>query len=282
MAIATLIAAGRLDDSLLAAARERLDNAAMHWRDGIDAARVVVSDAQAARSAIEGWEGLDIIVTPDDFDRPRLFIADMDSTMIGQECIDELGAMAGVGEEVARITERAMQGELDFAGSLTERLALLEGLPANTIERLLDERIVPNPGAERLVGTLNAQGVRCVLVSGGFTAFANVVGGWLGFDRVVANRLGMDGDRLTGKVVGDIVDRATKAQVLREEVAALDDGTSLAIGDGANDLDMIEAASVGVAYRAKPAVAAAADARLEHHSLDALLWALAIPRADWA
>ncbi len=202
--------------------------------------------------------------------------------MIGQECIDELGDMAGVGEQVAAITERAMQGELDFAGSLKERLALLEGLPVETISRLLDERIVPNPGAERLVRTLKAKGVRCVLVSGGFTAFADVVGGWLGFNRVVANKLGVEGNRLTGTVDGDIVDRTTKANVLREEMAALGEGTSLAIGDGANDLDMLDAASLGIAYRAKPAVAAAADARLDHHPLDSILWALGIPKADWA
>lgn len=280
MAIATLIAAGRLDDSLLAAAAERLGSD-MQWRDGVNAARFDVSNVRAARQAVEGWDGIDILVTPDGFEMPRLFIADMDSTMIGQECIDELGDMAGVGKQVAAITERAMQGELDFAGSLRERLALLEGLPVDTISRLLNERIVPNPGAERLVRTLKSRGVRCVLVSGGFTAFADVVGGWLGFDRVVANKLGVDADRLTGKVDGDIVDRATKASVLREEMAALGEGASLAIGDGANDLDMLGAADLGIAYRAKPAVAAAADARLDYHPLDAVLWSLGIAKADW-
>lgn len=282
LAIATLIAAGRLDDSLLEAARSRLpDIGATVWRDGDDAAQVEVANSASARNAIEGWNGLDIVVRTDTA-MPRLFIADMDSTMIGQECIDELGAVAGVGDQVASITERAMRGELDFEGSLRERLALLEGLPANTIDRLLDERIVPNPGAKTLVATLKANGVRCVLVSGGFHAFADVVGASLGFDLVVANRLGVIDGKLTGGVDGDIVDRATKARVLRQEMQRLGEGASLAIGDGANDLDMIEAATLGIAYRAKPAVAAVADARLDHHRLDALLWSLGISRADWA
>ena len=253
----------------------------MLWRDGHDAVQFSVDDVASARAAIEDWEGFDIIVRPN-ADMPGLFIADMDSTMIGQECIDELGDMAGVGDQVAAITERAMRGELDFAGSLKERLALLEGLPVATISELLETRITPNPGAKRLIATLKARGTRCVLVSGGFTAFADVVGDWLGFDRVVANRLGIDGDRLTGRVDGDIVDRSTKARVLAEEVTSLGGVGSLAIGDGANDLDMLDAADLGVAYRAKPAVAAAADARLDHHDLDALLWSLGIAKADWS
>ena len=212
---------------------------------------------------------------------PKVFLADMDSTMIGQECIDELAAEAGVGERVAAITERAMRGELDFEAALRERLALLEGLDAGVIDRLLATRITANPGARTLVRTLKARGVRCVLVSGGFTAFANVIGERLGFDRVVSNTLGIEGGKLTGTVEGPIVDASRKLDVLEEERARVDGGHVIAIGDGANDLPMLRAADLGVAYHAKPRVAAEADARIDHHGLDALLWGLGIPRAEW-
>ena len=212
---------------------------------------------------------------------PKVFLADMDSTMIGQECIDELAAEAGVGERVAAITERAMRGELDFEAALRERLALLEGLDAGVIDRLLATRITANPGARTLVRTLKARGVRCVLVSGGFTAFANVIGERLGFDRVVSNTLGIEGGKLTGTVEGPIVDASRKLDVLEEERARVDCGHVIAIGDGANDLPMLRAADLGVAYHAKPRVAAEADARIDHHGLDALLWGLGIPRAEW-
>ncbi len=237
-----------------------------------------VGNGEEARQAIEGWEGMDIIVQPDPIPDYRLFIADMDSTMIGQECIDELGDMAGVGGRIAEITERAMQGELDFRGALAARVELLADQPAGIIDRCIAERIRPREGAERLVRTLKARGVRCVLVSGGFTRFADRIGADLGFDRVVANRLGEAEGRLTGRVDGDVVDGAVKERVLREEAG---EGASLAIGDGANDLAMIRAATVGIAFRAKPILAEAAEARLDHHPLDALLWALGIRREDW-
>ena len=212
---------------------------------------------------------------------PKVFLADMDSTMIGQECIDELAAEAGVGERVAAITERAMRGELDFEAALRERLAFLEGLDGGVIDRLLATRITANPGARTLVRTLKARGVRCVLVSGGFTVFANVIGERLGFDRVVSNTLGIEGGKLTGTVEGPIVDASRKLDVLEEERARVDGGHVIAIGDGANDLPMLRAADLGVAYHAKPRVAAEADARIDHHGLDALLWGLGIPRAEW-
>ncbi|WP_345777690.1 phosphoserine phosphatase SerB [Sphingomicrobium clamense] len=208
---------------------------------------------------------------------PKLFVADMDSTMIGQECIDELAAEVGLKDKVAAITERAMRGELDFAEALRERLALLEGLEVSVIDRLLFNRITPNPGARELIEGLKAAGVRCVLVSGGFTHFAKPIGELLGFDRVVANRLGVVDGKLTGKVEGDIVDADTKRRVLLEE-AGDEVERSVAIGDGANDLKMMEVAGLGIAYRAKPKVAAQADARLNHASLDSLLVAL-LPRA---
>ncbi len=200
--------------------------------------------------------------------------------MIGQECIDELAAEAGVGERVADITERAMRGELDFEGALKERLALLEGLEDAVIDRLLATRIKPNDGARRLVRTLQHHGVRTVLVSGGFTAFADRIGAQLGFDRVVANRLGTVNGKLTGAVDGAIVDGAVKQATLEAERAKVG-GPVIAIGDGANDLPMLGAADLGIAYRAKPKVAAAADARLDHAPLDALLWIFDIAREDW-
>ena len=280
MAIATLIAAGALDDRLVAEAVERLGGGEVERLDAGDAARIRTAlDVGAARSALRDLAGADTIVVPENF-TPGLFIADMDSTIIGQECIDELAAEAGVGKRVAAITEQAMRGELDFAGALAERLKLLEGLDAGRIEHLLDTRIRPNPGAPTLIATLKARGVRCVLVSGGFTAFAEPVGRALRFDRVVANRLAIASGKLTGAVEGAIVDSATKFAVLEEEAASLG-GHSIAIGDGANDLPMITAADLGIAYRAKPRVAEAADARIDFNGLEAVLWGLGIPKADW-
>lgn len=280
MAIATLIAAGALDDRLVAEALGRLGGAEVEWLDAGDAARIRTAlDVASAREALRGLKNADCIVLPENFE-PRLLVADMDSTMIGQECIDELAAEAGVGERVAAITERAMQGELDFAAALGERLALLAGLEVGLIGDLLDTRIHANPGAATLLATLKARGVRTVLVSGGFTAFAGPVGEMLGFDRVVANRLGISGGRLTGTVAGAVVDSAIKKEVLIGEAAGTG-GNSIAIGDGANDLPMIEAADLGIAYRAKPRVAAAADARIDLGGLDSILWGLGIPKAEW-
>lgn len=280
MAIATLIAAGALDDRLVAEALGRLGGAEVEWLDAGDAARIRTAlDVASAREALRGLKNADCIVLPENFE-PRLLVADMDSTMIGQECIDELAAEAGVGERVAAITERAMQGELDFAAALGERLALLAGLEVGLIGDLLDTRIHANPGAATLLATLKARGVRTVLVSGGFTAFAGPVGEMLGFDRVVANRLGISGGRLTGTVAGAVVDSAIKKEVLIGEAAGTG-GNSIAIGDGANDLPMIEAADLGIAYRAKPRVAAAADARIDLGGLDTILWGLGIPKAEW-
>ena len=286
---ATLIAAGRLDDSLTRAVIERLAAAGLAaslaaWIDEGDARDlVVIGDAGAARDALVGWEGVDLLpVTPG----PRLrtlFVADMDSTMIGQECIDELADYAGVKPQVAAITERAMQGELDFVAALKERVALLKGLDVGVLAQCLAERVRPNPGAKTLVGTLRHHGATCLLVSGGFTAFAGPVGAMLGFDEVRANVLAQADGLLTGVVEGAIVDSHAKLAALEEweaELAIARDMT-MAIGDGANDRPMVEAAGWGIAYHAKPALAAAADARIEHHGLDALLWGMGLPRSAW-
>ena len=254
------------------------------WIDPGDAIDLdVAGEARAIRSALEGWEGVDIIPHAAAQRAVRLFVADMDSTMIGQECIDELADYAGVKPEVAAITERAMSGELDFAGALAARVALLAGLDEGVIAQCLAERVRPNPGAATLVGTLAARGTTTVLVTGGFTAFADPIGEGLGYGYIHANRLEIEEGKLTGRTIGPIVDGARKAAVLEEtrEVLDLAVEQTMAIGDGANDSAMIQAAGLGIGYRPKPALAAVADAVLLYHPLDALLWALGIPRSDW-
>lgn len=213
---------------------------------------------------------------------PQLFVSDMDSTMIGQECIDELADYAGIKPQISAITERAMQGELDFEAALRERVALLEGLAESAINDCLRERIAPTPGAATLVATLSALGTRTVLVTGGFHHFADPVATMLGFDRVVGNRLAVEGGKLTGGLIGPITDSAVKAEVLREELAGIGEGArSLATGDGANDIPMFEAATYGFAYRAKPRARAAANGRIDRGDLTAVLSLLGIPRDQW-
>lgn len=213
---------------------------------------------------------------------PQLFVSDMDSTMIGQECIDELADFAGLKEQISAITERAMQGELDFESALLERVGLLAGLDEGAIQRCLDDRIEPTPGAKTLVATLKAKGCRTVLVTGGFHHFADRVAEWLGFQRVVGNRLAVAEGKLTGKLDGPISDASTKLAVLEEEAAKLGKGAHvLASGDGANDIPMIEAATYGFAYKAKPKARAAANGRLDQNDLTAILSLLGIPREEW-
>lgn len=281
----TLIAAGRLDERLFDEARRRIpDVALVAWVDAGSAADVESAAPPAIlHAACADWAGVDVVVHPPGPRDKKLLVADMDSTMIGQECIDELADYAGIKPQIAAITERAMQGELDFAAALRERVALLAGLDEGAIALCLAERVRPNPGAATLVRTMRARGAATLLVSGGFTAFAGPVADMLGFERVEANVLATQNARLSGTVEGRIVDGAYKAAALIETRDALGLGPSdtLAVGDGANDVAMIEAAGLGIAYRAKPALAALADARLDHHGLDALLWAQGIPRAEW-
>lgn len=213
---------------------------------------------------------------------PELFVSDMDSTMIGQECIDELADYAGIKAQIAEITERAMQGELDFEAALRERVALLAGLDESAIGACLAERITATPGAKTLVATLAAMGTRTVLVTGGFHHFADPVAEMLGFHRVVGNRLAVESGKLTGDLIGPITDSAVKAAVLREEMALLGGGShSLATGDGANDIPMIEAATYGFAYRAKPKARAAANGRVDLGDLTAVLTLLGVPQENW-
>ncbi len=225
----------------------------------------------------------DVVVQPAAGREKRLLVADMDSTMIGVECIDELADYAGLKPAIAAITDAAMRGELDFEGALDARVALLRGLDAGVIERCLAERVHLTPGARTLVGTMRARGARCVLVSGGFTRFAEPVARAIGFDRAVANELLIEDGRLTGAVRKPIVGAAAKLETLRAEAAALGIGLAetLAVGDGANDLPMIAAAGLGIAYHAKPIVAAAAGALIDRGDLTTLLWAQGIARRDW-
>jgi phosphoserine phosphatase len=240
-------------------------------------------DAGAVRRILDQcFPESDMLLSPEPIEVPRLFVSDMDSTMIGQECIDELADFAGIKAEVAAITERAMRGELDFATALAERVGLLKGLPEAAIQQCLDQRIRPMDGARTLVATLKARGCRTVLVTGGFHAFADPVAAQLGFDHTVANRLGVHDGVLTGAVVGGIVDSAVKRSVLLEEMARLGEGAiSLATGDGANDIPMLEAATHGIAYRAKPKARAAADGWIERGDLTAILALYGIARHDW-
>jgi phosphoserine phosphatase len=241
------------------------------------------SDEAAVLAAIDGaFETPAMLVAHDSITVPRLFVSDMDSTMIGPECIDELADYAGIKDRIAAITERAMQGELDFEAALRERVALLAGLEEGAIATCLAERITATPGAKTLVATLAALGTRTVLVTGGFHHFADPVAEMLGFHRVVGNRLGVEGGKLTGGLLGPITDSAVKAAVLREELATLGEGAhSLATGDGANDIPMIAAATYGFAYRAKPKARAAANGRVDSEDLTAVLALLGVPRAEW-
>jgi len=254
------------------------------WIDEGDAADLHFSgDLKTARWAVAALDDVDVVIQADEPRWKRLLVADMDSTIIGQECIDELADYAGLKEKVARITERAMQGELDFPGALRERVRLLAGLDERALSRCLNERVEVTAGAETLVQTMRAGGASCLLVSGGFLSFADPMAKAVGFDRVKANRLVFAGGKLSGEVGDPIVDAMAKRDALAEarDQLGLDSEDVVAIGDGANDRLMIEEAGLGIAFRAKPALAEVADAELKHHGLDALLWVQGVQRRDW-
>ncbi len=224
----------------------------------------------------------DALITAHPPSLPALFISDMDSTMISAECIDELADFAGIKAQIAAITERAMQGELDFVSALHERVALLKDLPETAIAQCLQERIAPMLGARTLVQTLRAKGCRTVLVTGGFHQFADPIAAQLGFDRVVANRLDIADGKLTGRLTGPICDSSTKKAALLEEMARFGAGaTSLATGDGANDIPMLVAADYGIAFCAKPKARAAADGWIDRGDLTAVLRLFDVPEGEW-
>ena len=215
--------------------------------------------------------------------RKRLLVADMESTMIAEECLDELARAAGIGAHIAAITHRSMRGEIDFNTSLRERVALLKGLPLAELASLRD-RLTLLPGARTLVATMRAHGAATALVSGGFTYFTQPVATRLGFDAQFANVLGLTDDALDGSVAEPVLDRAAKADRLRSLAAAhgLTPADVLAVGDGANDIDMVQLAGLGVAYRGKPLLAGAADAVIRHANLTALLYLQGYRQADFA
>jgi phosphoserine phosphatase len=257
------------------------------WLDeGVAADLVFTGDLKAKRAALEtalSGEPIDVIVQLLAHRRRRLMLADMDSTLIGQECIDELADVVGVGERVAAITERAMRGEVAFAPALRERVALLAGLSETVIHDVLKARITLTSGARTLVQTMRANGAYVAIVSGGFRQFTGAIRERLGAHEDRANMLMIEEGKLTGKVMEPILGQDAKLSALKEIAAAmgltLDD--TLAVGDGANDLPMLQAAGLGVAFRAKPKVAAGAHARIEHTDLSALLYAQGFARKDF-
>ena len=280
MFVATLLtdpATPRLEGATVEALRNAWGGGAVVWLAPDVAAEFPLE--RMPDNLWEVWEslqelGVDLAVQPAGGRRKRLLVADMDSTMIGQECIDELAAEAGVGPRVAAITARAMNGELDFEGALRERVALLAGLPEAVIGKVLAERITYSPGGRALVATMKAHGGHSLLVSGGFTAFAAPIGAHLGFDEVRANTLLAEGGRLTGRVAEPILGREAKMTALAEVSARLGVGHEavVAVGDGANDLGMLGMAGMGVALHAKPVVAARCKVRVNHGDLTALLY----------
>jgi phosphoserine phosphatase len=275
--IATLVAAKALTEQAILGA----------WPGALEAVEpdrvfrlTADGDPRAARAALETLAA-DVFVRPADAPFPRLFVADMDSTMITVECIDELADYAGVKPQVAEITERAMQGELDFEAALKARVKLLAGLDAEVLRRCHDERVRIMPGARTLVRTLKSKGCRTVLVSGGFTAFADRVAAEIGFDAARSNLLGVSGGKLDGTVAEPILGAEAKLRTLEKAARGIDPRAIVAVGDGANDIPMIRAAGFGVAYHGKPAVVEAADAAVRYGDLTSILHGLGVPRGEW-
>ncbi len=294
--VATLIsnpARPALDAALAARARAVLPGAAaVEWLDpGIaadipftpDGANDQRGAAEAVRDALAGLP-VDVVVQPQAHRRKRLFLADMDSTMIGQECIDELADYAGLKAHVAAITERAMRGEIAFEPALRERVALLKGLPVSVVDEVIAGRITLMPGGRPLVATLRANGAYTCLVSGGFTLFTGRIAGTIGFDENRGNTLVVEGDTFAGLVAEPILGSDAKLDTLKELRArfSLAPQDTLAVGDGANDIPMLQEAGLGVAYRAKPKTAEAAAARIDHGDLTALLYLQGYRREEFA
>ncbi len=293
--VATLIAASsfELDDGTLMRARRVLpDPGAPRWLSPGAAADIPFNAAdgndnrllsETLRAALAPAP-IDVVVQPAQRRRKRLLLADMDSTMIEQECIDEMAAYAGIKSKVAAITERAMRGEIAFVPALRERVALLKGLPARIVDELLGRRITITPGGPALVATMRRHGAYTCLVSGGFTLFTDAIAARIGFDEARANRLVVEDGMFAGEVAEPVFGRDAKKATLVDlrRRLGLDAAETLVVGDGANDLAMIRDAGLGVAFHAKPALAAAAGARIDHGDLTSLLYAQGYARAEWA
>jgi phosphoserine phosphatase len=280
-------AASSLDPALVLSLRNAWGGGEAAWLAPDEAAEFAVPAVPEGRwdvwAELQGM-GVDMVVQPAAGRRKRMLLADMDSTMIRQECIDELADMAGVGAQVAAITARAMNGELDFEGALKARLALLTGLDSGVIARVLAERITFMPGGRALVATMRANGGYAALVSGGFTAFTGPVAEALGFDEHRANELLVADGRLLGVPAEPILGREAKVRALEEITARLGlaEADVMAVGDGANDLGMLKRAGAGVALHAKPVVAAQVDIRVNHGDLSALLYIQGYSRDEFA
>lgn len=275
-----------LDPALVESLRNAWGGGDAVWLAPDEAAEFGMAEVPGNRWEV--WETLqgqsvDMVVQPAEGRRKRMLIADMDSTMIAQECIDELAAEAGVGARVAEITARAMNGELDFEGALKERVGLLEGLETSVVGKVLDERITFTPGGRELIATMKANGGHTVLVSGGFTAFSAPIAEALGFDEYRANTLLSENGRLTGRVAQPILGREAKVMALEEITArlGLSEADVLAVGDGANDLGMLKRAGAGVALHAKPVVAAEVERRVNFGDLTALLYLQGYAKDDF-
>ena len=275
-----------LDPALAISLRNAWGGGAIRWLAPGEAAEFAVPEMPWNLWDVWGQVqemGVDLCVVPEAGRRKRLLLADMDSTMIGQECIDELAEVAGVGDEVRAVTARAMNGELEFEEALAARLKLMAGLPEEAVGQVLTSRIGFAPGGAVLVATMKAGGAHAMLVSGGFTAFSGPVAAALGFDETRANRLEIEGGKLTGGVEGPVLGRAAKVEALEELCARLGiaEADALAVGDGANDLGMLGRAGMGVAAHAKPSVAAKCDLRINHGDLTALLYLQGYAKADF-
>ena len=241
-------------------------------------------EAEDLVRAALGSRKVDVAMVPAENRRKKLLVADMDSTMIEQECIDELADAVGVKEQVSAVTERAMRGEIAFEPAIRERVALLEGLDRTTLQSVMETRISFTPGGKKLVRTMRAHGAKTALVSGGFTLFTGFVAGELAFDSHHANILEFDDEKLAGTVREPILGREAKLETMRriEGEHGIAPVETLSLGDGANDLAIIEAAGLGVAFRAKPTLEAAADVRIRHGDLTSVLYIQGYAESEFA